>query len=68
MKSKQDFQPGDTVELAHKETSFVDSETGFEITTTEKKKLGDRIGKATHRALVSGALLVVSGGKKGSKE
>lgn len=51
--------PGDKVELAHKDTGFSDPETGFKIVRDQTAKLGDTIGKKTHRALLSGTLLVV---------
>ena len=52
---------GDTVELADKETGFHDPSTGFKIVRDQKGKLGDTIGNKTHRALVIGQLLLVSG-------
>lgn len=60
-----DFKAGDKVELAQKGTMFADPATGFNVTGEEKKELTAPIGKATGRALVSGALLVV--GTKAAK-
>lgn len=57
---KTNAKPGDTVELADKDTGFSDPETEFKIVRDQKVKLGERIGRKTNRAIVSGALLVVS--------
>ena len=58
---KARFEPGDTVELADKETGFSDPVTGFKVVRDGKVKLGDTIGSKTNRALLSGALLIVGG-------
>lgn len=57
---KQPKSPaGKLVELAHKETGFYDSVTGFQIVRDQKVKLGDTIGEKTNEALQSGRLLFV---------
>ena len=63
MSDKKTAQPGDTVELADKDGGFTDPETGFDISRDGQVKLGDQIGERTQRALLSGGLLVVGGGK-----
>lgn len=63
----QKYKSGDTVELKDKEIGFTDPETGFDISRNKQAKLGDKIGTRTHDALVSGGLLVVSGGEKKSE-
>jgi DNA uptake protein ComE-like DNA-binding protein len=64
MARKSDAQPGDYVELADKDGGFYDSETELNISRGQQVQLGDRIGKRTQEALVSGGLLVVSGKPK----
>ena len=59
-------KPGDTVELKDKEVGFSDWESAFDISRSQKKKLGDVIGQRTHEAILSGGLLIVKSGK--SKE
>lgn len=61
--AEKDFKPGDKVELKDKGTMFVDPATGFNVTGKEKTALTKPIGKATNRALVSGALLIVGKGR-----
>lgn len=65
-KDKSSAAPGDTVELADKDTSFYDPETQLDISREQTAKLEERIGKKTHIAIVSGRLLVV--GSKGGKK
>ncbi len=48
-------------ELADKDTGFYDHETGFKVVRDQRMPLGDRVGKATRTAIVSGRLLVVGG-------
>jgi len=55
-----DIKPGDTVELAHKGTSFFDPRTGFRLSIDGKEKLKAPIGVKTRTALMSGRLLVVA--------
>lgn len=50
---------GKLVELAHKETGFFDSVTGFQIVRDQQVQLGDTIGEKTNEALQSGRLLFV---------
>ena len=57
------YQPGDKVELAQKGTSFFDPATGLELSIDGNTKLGDKVGVKTHRAILSGRLLVVAAGK-----
>ncbi|MBS1793357.1 MAG: hypothetical protein JSS81_05855 [Acidobacteria bacterium] len=59
---KNEAQPGDVVELSDKEGGFTDSETGFDISRDQQKKLGDTVGKRTQQAVLSGGLLIVSRG------
>lgn len=63
-KDRTNAGPGDTVELADKETGFFDSSTQFKIVRDQRVKLGDTIGAKTLRALSSGSLLLVSGKSK----
>ena len=58
---------GDTVELAHKDTSFFDPRTELKVVRDGTAKLGKTIGNKTTTALMSGRLLVVSGGKSKSE-
>jgi hypothetical protein len=60
-------EPGDVVELKDKESGFTDPETGFDISRDQQLELGDRIGQATHQAVLTGGLLIVSGGKAKTK-
>lgn len=57
-------KPGDVVELKDKEGGFTDPETSFDISRDQKVELTNPVGRRTHEAIVSGGLLVVSGGKK----
>lgn len=61
---QKDFKPGDKVELQHKDTSFYDPETELTLANREQAKLTDPIGRKTRTAILSGRLLVISGGKK----
>jgi hypothetical protein len=56
-------KPGDAVELKDKEGGFSDWETGFDISRSQVKKLGDRIGERTHQAIASGGLVIVTGSR-----
>jgi hypothetical protein len=58
-----EYKPGDTVELAVKDGGFYDSETEFKIVNDQHVELGKTIGDKTVKALLSGGLLVVAGGK-----
>jgi hypothetical protein len=51
---------GKLVELAHKETGFFDSVTGFQIVRDQQVELGETIGEKTNEALLSGRLLIVN--------
>ena len=62
--ANSDAKPGDTVELKDKEGGFTDPETGFDISRDQQKKLGDKIGERTHRAIAAGGLLIVLGEAK----
>jgi hypothetical protein len=46
-------------ELADKDTGFFDHETGFKVVRDQRIPLGEKVGKATRTAIVSGRLLVV---------
>ena len=61
-------QPGDTVELADKETGFTDPETGFDISRDQRVELGDSVGEKTQQAILSGGLLIVGGTKEAKKK
>jgi len=59
----EEIKPGETVELADKETSFFDPATELKVVRDQTAKLGKTIGNKTNTAIMSGRLLIVGGGK-----
>jgi hypothetical protein len=43
--------------LAHKDTSFHDFETDFDLVRDQVKELGEKVGSATRRAIREGRLV-----------
>lgn len=46
--------------LAHRDTSFHDFETDFDLVRDQVKELGERVGRATRQAIREGRLVEVT--------
>lgn len=60
-KTNENKGDGRVVELKDKNTGFYDPITRFKIVHEQQLPLGDSVGTKTNKAILSGALLVVSG-------